>query len=135
MKAFYRNKDGKINNTTFREIKEPKETNRITEILITGGDRLRNNTDIQQIFENKYKTLTTDNSRREITLEEYMGDSTMDNITQDQQIDIKFTHEEIKKAMQNTKTRTAPGFSGDTLNLYRLIHICHSTKHISKCHK
>ena len=64
VKAFYRNKDGKINNTTFREIKEPKKTNRITEILNTDGDRLRNNTDIQQIFENKYKTLTTDNSRR-----------------------------------------------------------------------
>ena len=45
----------------------------------------------------------------------------MDNITQDQQIDIKFTHEEIKKAKRNTKTRTAPGFSGDTINLYRLI--------------
>ena len=68
MKAFYRNKDGKINNTTFREIKEPKKTNRITEILNTDGDRLRNNTDIQQIFENKYKTLTIDYSRREITL-------------------------------------------------------------------
>ena len=27
VKAFYRNKDGKINNTTFREIKEPKKTN------------------------------------------------------------------------------------------------------------
>ena len=122
VKAFYRNKDGKINNTTFREIKEPKKTNRITEILNTDGDRLRNNTDIQQIFENKYKTLTTDNSRREITLEEYVEDSPMDNIIQDQQIDIKFTHEEIKKAMQNTKTRTAPGFSGDTINLYRLIY-------------
>ena len=108
VKAFYRNKDGKINNTTFREIKEPKKTNRITEILNTDGDRLRNNTDIQQIFENKYKTLTTDNSRREITSEEYVKDSPMDNITQDQQIDIKFTHEEIKKAMQNTKTRKAP---------------------------
>ena len=46
----------------------------------------------------------------------------MDNITQDQQMDIKFTHEEIKKAMRNTKTRTAPGFSGDTINLYRLIY-------------
>ena len=51
-----------------------------------------------------------------------MEDSPMDNIIQDQQIDIKFTHEEIKKAMQNTKTRTAPGFSGDTINLYRLIY-------------
>ena len=40
----------------------------------------------------------------------------MDNITQDQQIDIKFTNEEIKKAMQNTKTRTASGFSRDTMN-------------------
>ena len=116
VKAFYRNKDGKINNTTFREIKEPKKTNRITEILITGGGRLRKNTDIQQIFENKYKTLTTDNSRREITLEEYVEDSPMDNIIQDQQIDIKFTNEEIKKAMQNTKTRTASGFSRDTMN-------------------
>ena len=56
------------------------------------------------------------------TIEEYVKDSTMDNITQDQQIDIKFTHEEIKKAMRNTKTRTAPGFSGDTINLYRLIY-------------
>ena len=44
--AFYRNKDGKINNTTFREIKEQKKTNQITEILTTGGDRIRNNTEI-----------------------------------------------------------------------------------------
>ena len=122
VKAFYRNKDGKINSTTFREIKEPKQTNRITEILTNGGDRIRNNTEIQQIFENKYKTQTTGNSRRETTIEEYVEDSTMDNIIQDQQIDTKFTQEEIKRAMRNTKTRTAPGFSGDTINLYRLIY-------------
>ena len=46
----------------------------------------------------------------------------MEHIAQEQQIDITFTHEEIKKDMRNAKTRTAPGFSGDTINLYRLIY-------------
>ena len=61
-------------------------------------------------------------AEEKLTIEEYMEDSTMDNIIQDQQIDTKFTQEEIKRAMRNTKTRTAPGFSGDTINLYRLIY-------------
>ena len=46
----------------------------------------------------------------------------MEHIAQEQQIDITFTHEEIKKDMRNAKTRTAPGFSGDTINLNRLIY-------------
>ena len=78
----------------FRDIKELKTTNRVTEILTTEGGRIRDFTEIQQIFENKYKTLTKNNNRRETAVEEHIEVSTTDDhITQEQQIDTKFTHE------------------------------------------
>ena len=122
VKSFYRNKNGKINNTTFRELKEPRRTNRISEILTEDGARIRDNEGIHRIFEEKYRTATTSQMVREATLEDYLGDNAMDVIEADRQINEPFNHDEIKRTLRKTKTRTAPGHSGDTISMYRLIY-------------
>ena len=40
----------------------------------------------------------------------------------DRQINEPFNHDEIKRTLRKTKTRTAPGHSGDTISMYRLIY-------------
>ena len=112
----------KINNTTFRELKEPRRTNRISEILTEDGARIRDNEGIHRIFEEKYRTATTSQMVREATLEDYLGDNAMDVIEADRQINEPFNHDEIKRTLRKTKTRTAPGHSGDTISMYRLIY-------------
>ena len=122
VKSFYRNKNGKVNSTTFRELKEPRKTNRISEILTEDGARIKDNKKIHQIFEDKYRAATTTQNVREATLEDYLGDNAMDVIEADRQINEPFNHDEIKRTLRKTKTRTAPGPSGDTINMYRLIY-------------
>ena len=122
VKSFYRNKNGKVNSTTFKELKEPRKTNRISEILTEDGARIKDNKKIHQIFEDKYRAATTTQNVREETLEDYLGDNAMDVIEADRQINEPFNHDEIKRTLRKTKTRTAPGPSGDTINMYRLIY-------------
>ena len=95
IKSFYRNKNGKINSTTFRELKESRRTIRISGILTEDRARIRDNKGIHQIFEEKYRAATTSQSVREATLEDCLGDKAMDVIEADRQINEPFSHDQI----------------------------------------
>ena len=107
VKSFYRNRNGKINNTTFRELKEPRRTNRISEILTEDGARIRDNEGIHRIFEENIGQQPQAKLVREATLEDYLGDNAMDVIEADRQINEPFNHDEIQYVLSLHSARSS----------------------------
>ena len=66
------------------------------------GTRIRGNEGSHQIFEEKYRA-ATNQSIREATLEDYLGNNAMDVIEADRQINEQFSHNEIKRTQHSTR--------------------------------
>jgi hypothetical protein len=123
IKNFYKSKNGKLNATSFYSIKEKQPSRTIKEIW-HNGQSITDPEDIIKIMQEWYESTASRDWEQVETLTNMLDlqlDLTQINPEVRDLLDEEITHEEVETAINEAHEVSAPGPTGQTITLYKLI--------------
>ncbi len=124
---FYKSNIGKNVPVTYRNVKD-RPADRQIRNLIHNDTPISDPQQIQQIMFDHYQQTANQTIEQTVSLDQFIQSQSLPplpHLTEDQKqiLTEDITCEEVKWALQNASTTSAPGPSGQTISLYRLLYV------------
>ena len=121
---FYRTNTGKMVPETFQCIKDPKRDRKIQRLEHEGRD-VTEPEEIIEIMQNGYESTAACTHPQTLTLDEFLRNHNLQlpqlSAEDCEELEQEFSIDEVKQAISEAKTVSAPGPSGQTITFFKLI--------------